>query len=249
LSLVKQARADNDVVIASIFVNPTQFGPNEDLDRYPRQLERDSELLSDLGVDHLFAPDTMYGPHHRTFVVPEGFDETAEGCSRPGHFRGVATIVTKLFHIVEPTTAYFGQKDACQCVLIRRIVEDLDMGIEISVQDTVRERDGLAMSSRNAYLSAADRKAAPVVYQSLCAARELYDQHHNTTTRIAASDLKTHVEAVLEREPAVTELHYVAVDSRETMQPLEVVEQGSGAIVSVACRLGGVRLIDNIVLK
>lgn len=154
--------------------------------------------------------------------------------------------MTKLFHIVEPTTAYFGQKDACQCVLIRRLVEDLDMGIDIQVQDTVREADGLAMSSRNAYLTTEERAAAPVVYRSLTAARDLYEQ---SAQSMPASRLRETVESALRQEPLVSQLHYVAVDSRETMRPLETVEKGSGAIISLACKVGTVRLIDNIVLK
>jgi len=157
--------------------------------------------------------------------------------------------VAKLFHIVEPTTAYFGQKDACQCVLIRRLVEDLDMGIDIQIQDTVREADGLAMSSRNAYLGATERAAAPVVYRSLCAARDLYSSSTATTTTIPSADLQARVQEIIQQEPLISELLYVAVDSRETMRPLGAVEKGSGAIVSLACKLGGVRLIDNIVLE
>ena len=159
----------------------------------------------------------------------------------------MATIVTKLFHIVEPTVAYFGQKDAAQCVLIRRLVQDLDMGIDIQVMDTIREADGLAMSSRNAYLTDSERIAAPVVYRSLCAARDLYDQSSPKTTITTA--LQDRVRQVLAQEPLVSDVLYVSVDSRETMRPLETVEPGTGAIVSLACKLGGVRLIDNIVLE
>ena len=155
-------------------------------------------------------------------------------------------MVTKLFHIVEPTVAYFGQKDACQCVLIRRLVEDLDMGIGISVQETVREADGLAMSSRNAYLTESERLAAPVVYRSLTAARDLYERHSQPA---AASVLRETVESTLRHEPLVSEVHYVSVDSRETMRPLETVVKGTGAIISLACKVGNVRLIDNIVLE
>jgi len=180
----------------------------------------------------------------------QGFDDTAEGKSRPGHFRGVATIVTKLFNIVEPTTAYFGQKDAAQCVLIRRIVEDLDMGIDIQVQDTIREADGLAMSSRNAYLTAEERSAAPVVYRSLRSAQELFEKL-NDNESISSAQLKETVESVLQKEPLVSEIQYVSVDSRATMQPLNEVEKSAtgGAIISLACKVGTVRLIDNVVLR
>eukprot|EP00567_Pseudictyota_dubia_P005373 CAMPEP_0197436052 /NCGR_PEP_ID=MMETSP1175-20131217/3524_1 /TAXON_ID=1003142 /ORGANISM="Triceratium dubium, Strain CCMP147" /LENGTH=301 /DNA_ID=CAMNT_0042965233 /DNA_START=135 /DNA_END=1040 /DNA_ORIENTATION=+ len=250
LSLVKEARSKNDVVVASIFVNPTQFRAGEDLDKYPRQFEQDADLLADLGVDHLFAPDndTMYGRNHVTFVDPTSFDKTSEGSSRPGHFRGVATVVTKLFNIVKPTNAYFGQKDAAQCVLIRRIVEDLNMDVSVNVQNTVREDNGLAMSSRNAYLSREERKAAPIVFKSLCAAKDLFLEAAATgTLPVPAKALSTAVREVLGTEPLVSEIQYVSVDDRETMQPLtEVVSKG--AIISLACQVGSVRLIDNIMI-
>jgi len=251
LSLVKEARSQNDIVVASIFVNPTQFGKGEDLDKYPRQLERDSELLSIMGVDHLFAPeaDAMYGKNHVTYVDPTGFDDIAEGRSRPGHFRGVATVVTKLFNIIQPTNAYFGQKDAAQCVLIRRIVEDLNMDLKVCVMDTIREEDGLAMSSRNAYLSPEERRAAPVVYKSLCAAREVYQSKKDAgELPMSASMLSETVSNLLNSEPLVSEVQYASVDNRATFQPLTEVGD-EGAVVSVACKVGsGVRLIDNIVL-
>ena len=189
----------------------------------------------------------MYGPHHVTYVEPEGFDDLAEGKSRPGHFRGVATIVTKLFHVVQPTNAYFGQKDAAQCVLIRRVVEDLNMDIEIHVQPTVRELDGLAMSSRNAYLTPAERRAAPVVYGSLCVARTLIEELP-VGESIKSQQLQLTVENILRSEPLVSEIQYISVDSRNTMRPLERVFRKEGAIVSLACKVGSVRLIDNILL-
>jgi len=249
LSLVKEARAKNDVVFASIFVNPTQFRPGEDLDKYPRQFEQDSNLLADLGVDHLFAPDNdiMYGPNHVTFVDPTSFDNTSEGLSRPGHFRGVATVVTKLFNIVKPTNAYFGQKDAAQCVLIRRIVEDLNMDVSVNVENTVREDDGLAMSSRNAYLSHKERKAAPIVYKSLCAANDLFlAEALAGMLPISAGALSAAVQNILTTEPLVSEIHYISVDDPDTMEPLSVVTKG--AVISLACQVGSVRLIDNIVI-
>lgn len=245
ISLVREARKHNDIVVASIFVNPTQFGPNEDLDKYPRQLEKDSELLAEYGVDHLFAPSTddMYGKHHVTKVDAQGFDNIPEGRSRPGHFSGVATIVTKLFNIVQPTNAYFGQKDAAQCVLLKRVVEDLDMDLNVVVMDTVREDDGLAMSSRNAYLKPNERAAAPVIYRSLSAAKALYTEKKS----IESSTLTNFVRKWLDSEPLVSEIQYISVDSKETMQPLEKVGE-EGAIISIACKVGSVRLIDNIVL-
>lgn len=175
----------------------------------------------------------------------QGFDDIAEGVSRPGHFKGVATIVTKLFNIVNPTNAYFGQKDAAQCCLIRRIVKDLDMDVNVVVMDTVREPDGLAMSSRNAYLTREERKAAPIVYQSLCTARDLYQQSGET---LSAQQLQEAVQNVLQSDPLVSEVQYVSVDCRETMRPLRRVGE-DGAIISLACKIGSVRLIDNMVLK
>lgn len=197
--------------------------------------------------------DYKYPTHLLLTVVHsnhQGFDDTAEGKSRPGHFRGVATVVTKLFNIVQPTTAYFGQKDAAQCVLIRRMVADLDMGIDIQVQDTIREADGLAMSSRNAYLTAEERTAAPVVYRSLRSAQELFDKLKDNES-ISSTQLKENVESILQNEPLVSEIQYVSVDSRETMRPVNVVEMSKdgGAIISLACKIGTVRLIDNVVLK
>jgi len=245
LSLVKKARECNDIVVASVFVNPTQFGKGEDFEKYPRQLDRDSELLGDFGVDHLFAPsiEDMYGKNHVTFVECEGFDDIPEGISRPGHFRGVATIVTKLFNIVQPSNAYFGQKDAAQCVLIRRIVEDLNMDLNVVIMDTIREKDGLAKSSRNAYLSEDERQAAPVVYRSLLAAKNLYINNPS----VSSSELISVAKDVLQSEPLVSEIQYISVDSKTTMQPISQ-PNNEGAVVSLACKVGSVRLIDNIVL-
>lgn len=190
----------------------------------------------------------MYGKHHVTYVEPTGFDDIAEGRSRPGHFRGVATVVTKLFNIIVPTNAYFGQKDAAQCVLIRRIVEDLNMDLNINVMDTIREADGLAMSSRNAYLTPEERLVAPIVYKSLCAARDAYlAKKSSGALPIQASELSQTVCNVLGSEPLVSEIQYASVDNRATFRPLSEVDE-EGAVVSLACKVGSVRLIDNIVL-
>lgn len=179
----------------------------------------------------------------------QGFEQTREGISRPNHFRGVATIVTKLFNIVQPTNAYFGQKDAAQCVLIRRIVDDLDMDINIHIMDTVRERDGLAMSSRNAYLTTEEREKAPIVYKALCAAREVFESRYaGGSESVDADTLQEAVTNVLETEPLISEIQYVAVDDLETMRPLMKVDN-EGCVVSLACMLGTVRLIDNIILR
>eukprot|EP00591_Stephanopyxis_turris_P013103 CAMPEP_0195529662 /NCGR_PEP_ID=MMETSP0794_2-20130614/32283_1 /TAXON_ID=515487 /ORGANISM="Stephanopyxis turris, Strain CCMP 815" /LENGTH=261 /DNA_ID=CAMNT_0040661011 /DNA_START=312 /DNA_END=1097 /DNA_ORIENTATION=+ len=253
LSLMKEAILNNDVVVASVFVNPTQFNEEDDLAKYPRQLERDAELMEELGVDHIFAPTNgmMYSKNHVTFVEPTTFDEIPEGISRPGHFRGVATVVTKLFNIVQPTRAYFGQKDAAQCALIRRIVEDLNMPVDVQIMDTLREPDGLAMSSRNANLTQEERSASSIIYTALATARNQYNialkSMQNGGTFISSKSLCETVERVLQTEPLLKEIYYVSVDDNETMRPISEVDS-SGAVISLACRVGSVRLLDNIVL-
>ena len=248
MSLVEAAKKENDIVVASIYVNPTQFGPNEDLDRYPRQLEADRLVLEKMGVDHLFCPSEMYNnKFHRCYIDPTGFDDLREGKARPGHFRGVATIVTKLFNVVQPTRAYFGQKDAAQCVLIKRLVADLDMDIEINIMNTVRENDGLALSSRNAYLSEEEREAAAVLYKSLSAAKDLYESSFAGNLPLESNILYEVVERTLESEPLVKEIEYIAIDSKETMESLGEVGP-DGAIISIAVKVGNVRLIDNFVI-
>ncbi len=185
----------------------------------------------------------MYRKNHVSFVDPEGFDDIPEGQARPGHFRGVATIVTKLFNIVQPTNAYFGQKDAAQCCLIRRIVEDFDMDLNVIVKDTIREQDGLAMSSRNAYLTPEERKAAPIIYQALREAREKFLLNPG----ISSNDLVDTVKSILRTEPLMGEIQYISVDNKATMRPLSYVGE-EGGVISLACKVGSVRLIDNIVL-
>jgi pantoate--beta-alanine ligase len=247
LSLVKAARENNKHVVASVFVNPAQFGPNEDLDKYPRQLERDTELLAAAGVDMIFAPDkdSMYGSNHVTYVDPLGFDATREGIARPGFFKGVATIVTKLFNIVQPSTAYFGQKDAVQCALIKRIVDDLNMPVDVRVMPTVREEDGLAMSSRNAYLTEEERAVSSVVYKSLVAGRTLWEERESSGGVATADSIRESVSAALLSEPLISEVQYVSVDSKITMMPISSVGD-EGCNVSLAVKLGNVRLIDNM---
>lgn len=251
LSLIREARSNNDVVVVSVFVNPIQFGEGDDIHKYPQDLERDTRLLSSLGVDHILAPDshTMYTKNHSTFIDTSGFDNhIPETIHRPGHFRGVATIITKFFNIVKPTNAYFGQKDAAQCILIRRITQDLDMDVSINVMKTIREHDGLAMSSRNMYLTTEERNVAPVVYKSLCAARDKYKAVVTAENLyIDTLDLRDVVIEILSMEPLVTEIQYVSVDCKNTMRSLKEVGF-KGAIISTACKVGTVRLIDNIVL-
>ncbi|MGQ9928513.1 MAG: pantoate--beta-alanine ligase [Chloroflexaceae bacterium] len=243
LSLIRQARAECPAVAVSIFVNPTQFGPREDFERYPRDMERDLALLEREAVDLVFAPtrEEMYPEGYGTYVVLPAADEVLEGAARPGHFRGVATVVCKLLNIVQPARAYFGQKDAQQTVVVRQMVRDLNIPTTIVVLPTVREADGLAMSSRNTYLTPEERRAAPAIYQGLRAAEE----HYLAGERNAES-LRQAVIAVLEAEPLLRP-EYVSVADPITLGELERVGE-RGALVSLAVRLGSVRLIDNVVL-
>ena len=242
LSLVRAARASSDVVAASIFVNPTQFGPNEDLAKYPRSFERDCEMLEHEGVQLLFAPsvEEMYPGGPVTWVTVEGLSEKLDGSSRPGHFRGVATIVAKLFHAVEPDAAFFGQKDAAQVAVIRRMVRDLNLAVEIVVCPIVREADGLAMSSRNAYLDPEQRQHALVLHRSLLRVKKLVQAGE----RNAFNLLKAGRDEIA-RENSVR-LDYFEIVDPDTLDPVEDVSEG--ALVAVAAYVGSTRLIDNILL-
>ncbi|HXY51617.1 MAG TPA: pantoate--beta-alanine ligase [Terriglobales bacterium] len=242
LSLVRAAKQDSDVVTVSIFVNPLQFGPNEDFSRYPRTLERDRELLANENVDSVFAPtvEEMYPAGSATFVNVEGLSQRLDGKSRPGHFRGVATVVSKLFHAVEPDVAFFGQKDAAQVAIIRRLVRDLSLPVEIVVCPIAREADGLAMSSRNAYLNPRQRAQAPVLYRSLTAVQKLFDEGERRVNRLLAAGKEKIAQA-----PSV-KLDYFAIVSQETLEP--VADLSHGALVAIAAYLGNTRLIDNILL-
>jgi pantoate--beta-alanine ligase len=242
LSLVRVARAAADTVMASIFVNPTQFGPNEDLAKYPRSLERDREWLEREGVDVLFAPgvEEMYPAGPATWVTVEGLSDKLDGRSRPGHFRGVATVVAKLFHIVEPDAAFFGQKDAAQAAIVRRMVRDLLLPVEIVVCPIVREADGLAMSSRNAYLDPQQRKQALVLHRSLQRVQQLAQAGEGDAARLIAAARQEFA-----RESTVR-LDYFEIVNPETLDP--VPEISRGALVAVAAFVGTTRLIDNIVL-
>ena len=245
VSLVRRARDENGVVAASIFVNPTQFAPTEDLAAYPRNLERDMELLESAGCDLLFCPsaDEIYPPPGLdVYVVPGEIATRLEGAERPGHFRGVATVVLKLFNIVGPDRSYFGQKDGQQVAVIRRMARDLNVPGEIIVAPTVREPDGLAMSSRNSYLNQDERRAAAVVYRALLAASHLFDagQREAETLRKAMTD-------TIAQEPLVAGIDYASVANAETLQEIEGATS-DGAMASIAVRLGPTRLIDNITL-
>jgi pantoate--beta-alanine ligase len=243
LSLVRRARQVSDVVILSVFVNPAQFAPEEDLERYPRDLTRDAELAAKEGVEFVFAPSVaeMYPEGYDTYVEVQGLSGILCGASRPTHFRGVTTVVMKLFQIVCPDVAIFGAKDFQQAVVVRRMARDLNLGVEIHVAPTVREDDGLALSSRNAYLSAEERKAATVLRRSLDEAERLFSSGERT-----ASGLEAAVRKVLDAEP-LAEVEYASVVHAASLEPVERLEEAT--LVAVAARIGGTRLIDNTVLE
>ena len=247
LSLVRAARAQCDAVAVSIFVNPTQFGPKEDLAKYPRPFDRDCRLLEKEGVEILFAPavEEIYPKSNSnaevTWVVVEGLSEKLDGRSRPGHFRGVTTIVSKLFHILEPEAAFFGQKDAAQLAVIRRMVRDLNFAVEIVACPIVREPDGLAMSSRNAYLDGEERRHALVLQRSLQETRQRFQAGERIAAKLIAAAME-----VLARVPQVA-LDYFEIVDPETLDPVEQVSQRT--LVAVAAYVGSTRLIDNTVLN
>jgi pantoate--beta-alanine ligase len=243
LSLVRAALLQCRPVVVSIFVNPTQFGPGEDFERYPRQFERDCALLEPLAVDYLFAPEAseLYPAGFRTYVQVEGLSERLEGRSRPGHFRGVATVVLKLLEIVQPTFAYFGRKDAQQARIIQQMVADLNLDTQIQVCPIVREPDGLAMSSRNAYLQGAERQAATALFRALAAARREVEAGERDALRLVAA-----MRAVLDREPLVS-TDYAEIVDAETFEP--VVRLRRTCLALVAAFVGSTRLIDNMLLE
>jgi len=243
LSLVRRAKEECASVVASIFVNPTQFGPGEDLSKYPRNLARDLRLLESVGVDLVWTPtpEVMYLSGFQTWVTVDELTMGLEGAMRPGHFRGVTTVVTKLFNAVQPHKAYFGQKDAQQAAVIRRMAKDLDFPVEIVVCPTVREADGLAMSSRNAYLDAEERQAARVLFRALSAAKTTFEEGERD-----AEELRQIVRETVASEPLAT-LQYVSCADYVTLQELERVERK--ALLSMAVFMGKTRLIDNFVLR
>ena len=247
LSLVRAARAQCDAVAVSIFVNPTQFGPTEDLSKYPRQFDRDCQLLEKENVEILFAPpvEEIYPSSNSndavTWVVVEGLSDKLDGRSRPGHFRGVATVVSKLFHIVEPEAAFFGQKDAAQLAVIRRMVRDLNFPVEIVACPIVREPDGLAMSSRTAYLNREERERALVLQRSLQKARQQFQAGERSAARLISA-----AREVIAQEPQVR-LDYFEVVDPDTLDPVERISRKT--LVAVAAYVGSTRLIDNVVLE
>jgi len=243
LSLVQAAKAQSDVAAVSIFVNPTQFGPQEDFAKYPRTFERDCALLEKEGVEFVFAPsvDEMYPNGAVTYVIVERLSEKLCGRSRPGHFRGVTTVVSKLFHIVEPDWAFFGQKDAAQVAIIRRMVRDLDMPVEIVVCPIVRQPDGLAMSSRNTYLDPQQRKSALVLYRSLMRVEEVFRSGERNSAKLISAGKE-----VIAQE-ASARLDYLEVVDPDNLDFMPVIS--ADALVAMAAFVGTTRLIDNVVLK
>ncbi|HNY79771.1 MAG: pantoate--beta-alanine ligase [Sedimentisphaerales bacterium] len=241
-SLIDEARRRCGFVVVSLFVNPTQFGPGEDFDNYPRPFERDLALCEQHGVDVVFAPSAaeMYPRENLSWVTVSGITEHLCGRSRPNHFRGVTTVCTKLFNIVGCDVAFFGQKDAQQCVVIRRMVADLNMPLEILVCPTVREADGLAVSSRNQYLSAQQRKDAPIIYEALKKGREMIEAGETDPARV-----RERIEAVMRRAPAL-QIEYISLVDPETLEDVKRI--GRAVLIAVAARLGPARLIDNIVV-
>jgi pantoate--beta-alanine ligase len=242
LTLVRHSKAENTSTVVSIFVNPTQFGPNEDLGKYPRAPEIDLIMLEKLKTDVVFmpTPEVIYPPRFNTWVTVEKVTERLEGAVRPGHFRGVATVVNKLFNIVQPDKAYFGQKDAQQCVVVKKMASDLNMPLEIVIVPTVREPDGLAMSSRNVYLSTEERRSAVVLSQSLKLAEDMIAKGEKNAERIRGK-----MRAIIEREPKAV-IDYVSIADGNTLDELDGIKPG--AVISLAVKFGRTRLLDNMVV-
>ena len=244
LSLVREARRMCDVVVVSVFVNPAQFGPGEDYEHYPRDLTKDTALLTDYNVDYIFAPtvEEIYPKGFATYVTVDGLSEQLEGASRPGHFRGVATVVTVLLNTVRPDFAFFGQKDAQQALIIRRLVKDLAFDTEIVVLPTVREDSGLAISSRNLYLGADEQAAAAVIHRALTQAKSAYKGGERNAGKLADA-----IRLTIDAEPRAR-LDYVTVADAETLEKLDKLDDKS-VLIAVAVYIGKTRLIDNTILN
>jgi pantoate--beta-alanine ligase len=242
VSLVREAKKENKSVIVSIYVNPTQFGPKEDLSKYPRDLRRDLEMLEKVGTDVVFFPSDkeMYPGGYDTWVEVDKLTKRLEGASRPTHFRGVTTIVNKLFNIVEADSAYFGQKDAQQALVIQKMAKDLNMNVQVIVCPTIREPDGLAMSSRNVYLTPEQRKQATVLYRSLQLAKDLYTKSERNAPKI-----KQQMTGLIQKEPLAV-IDYISIANPETLEEFDTI-QGK-AIVSMVIKFGNTRLLDNLML-
>jgi len=244
LSLVREARRMCDVVVVSVFVNPTQFGPDEDFRRYPRDLTKDTALLTDYNVDYIFAPpaEEIYPRNFSTYINVEGLSDQMEGVSRPGHFRGVATVVTILLNVVRPDFTFFGQKDAQQAVIIKRMVRDLAFDTEVIVLPTVREDSGLAMSSRNLYLSSEEQQSATVIHRALSKAKEAFKDGERSANRLTEI-----VRSTIEAEPRAR-VDYVNISDSETLEKLEKLDDRP-TLIAVAVYFGKTRLIDNTILN
>lgn len=244
LSLVKQARQMSGIVVVSIFVNPKQFGAGEDFEKYPRDLTADAAMLADYGVDYVFAPerDEIYGEGFATFVEVESLAGLLEGTSRPGHFRGVATVVTILLNTIRPDYAFFGQKDGQQVAVVKRLVKDLGFETQVIVAPTVREESGLAMSSRNAYLDAETHQKASVIFRALREAKIAFKKGERNASRLIEMARK-----IIETEP-LAEIDYVSLVDRDSLVSVEKIDD-TEAMLAAAVRFGGVRLIDNVILN
>ena len=243
LSLIRQARKDNDVTVVSIFVNPKQFGPKEDFKKYPRNLKQDVEFCKKEGVDLIFSPRSggMYQKNYKTYVNVEGLSDCLCGKFRPGHFKGVATVVNKLLNIVNPYIAYFGQKDAQQSIIIKKMVEDLNMPVKIKVMPTIREADGLAKSSRNAYLNQNDRKDAAVLFQALMTAKKLINQGNLESSSI----IQKMRQRISKKKSA--KIQYIEIVDQENLKPLDKIK--GKVLIALAVCIGKTRLIDNIIVR
>jgi pantoate--beta-alanine ligase len=243
ISLIKKARNETDIVVLSIFVNPIQFAPGEDYKKYPRDTERDNKTAEKEGVDIIFAPEVsdMYTKDYSTFVEEKELSKILEGASRPTHFRGVTTVVLKLFNIIQPDISYFGQKDFQQAVIIKKMVKDLNLDTKIKVLPTVREKDGLAQSSRNTYLNKAERKAATVLYRSLTEAKKLIEGGLDNTEKV-----KKKIKNIIDKE-SLAEIDYIEIREMETLKAIKEIKKR--AVILLAVRIGKVRLIDNIIIS
>ncbi len=244
ISLIKRAKDENDIVVVSIFINPIQFGPKEDFDRYPRNFESDIEKLRKEDIDILFMPDTkdMYPEDFSTYIEVKEISDKLCGKFRPGHFVGVATIVCKLFNIVMPTRAYFGQKDYQQTLVIKRMVKDLNFDVDIIICPTVREHDGVAMSTRNCYLNPNERKAASIIYKTLVSSSNLIK-----SGEINPSDVSKYMIDNLVKEPLITEIQYAGIYDPETLDPIN--EYKKSNLLAIALKIGDTRLIDNMLVE
>jgi pantoate--beta-alanine ligase len=244
LSLVREARRMCDVVVVSVFVNPAQFGPGEDYERYPRDLTKDTARLTDYNVDYIFAPtvEEIYPKSFSTYVSVDGLSEQLEGASRPGHFRGVATVVTVLLNTVRPDFAFFGQKDAQQAIIIRRLIRDLAFDTEIVVLPTVREDSGLAISSRNLYLNREEQEAAGIIHKALTQAKAAYKEGERSAVKLADT-----IRTTIETEPRAR-VDYVSINDAETLEKVDRIDERQ-VLIAVAAYIGKTRLIDNTILN